>query len=136
NRLQREAIHSATLGLLQLRIMFGVGFAIQGRGNELLGLNILAIEVAEDGLRGLLADLIGVLNGVGVNFAVANRLFAFLLTVEGDDFYLVGFAGPFKRRPSAESRGIVDRENAGKIRMSLKRILSRAVAFVFFSFAG
>ena len=44
------------------------------------------------------ADLVGMLDGVGVNFAFLDRLFDVGLAVEGNDFYLACFAGLFQSR--------------------------------------
>src|SRR5262245_55104107 len=119
NRSQGEATHSATLGLLQFGIVLGVSFSIKSRWDELLWGHILTLEIAKDSLGGLLADLVGMLDRIGINLSVTNRLFALLLAVEGDEFDLIGLAGPFERRSSTERRRVVDRKNSGEVRMSL-----------------
>ena len=99
------------------------------------GGNVFAFEIVHDRLGRLDADLIGMLDRVGVNLAFLDRLFAFRLAVEGDDLHLIGLAGFFEGGERAESRRIVDRKDAGQVGMSLQRILSRPVALVLFPIA-
>ena len=93
-------------------------------------------KIADDRLGGLDADLVGMLDRVGVDLAVLDRLLALGLAVEGDDLHLVGLAGLFEGRQRAEGRRIVDRKNAGQVGMGLQGVLRGPVALVLLAVAG
>src|SRR5689334_12841268 len=75
---------------LQFSILLGIALAVQGRWDQLLGGDLLAREVADDGRDGERSDLIGELDGVGVDQALLDRALAFGLAVEADELDLVG----------------------------------------------
>src|SRR5262245_52490025 len=81
-RLQIAWVRGAQTQLFQLHVLFPVRLAVQGRRNELLLLHLFAVKVLDDCLHRHLADLFGVLDGVGVNLAVPDRLLAVILPVE------------------------------------------------------
>ena len=111
------------LQFLQLQILLPIRLPIQLRRDELLRLDLLAVKVLEDGLHGQLADLVGMLDRVGVNLAVSNRSFAVVLPVEADNLDLVGFAGFLEGSASAEGGGVVDGEDAGEVGRRLQGVL-------------
>src|SRR5205085_2613700 len=76
--------------LLQLGILLSVRLAIQARRDEQLRRQLFALGVFHNRPDDLYAHLVGELDGIGVDFAVADGDLAFALAVEADDLDLLG----------------------------------------------
>src|SRR6516164_7620079 len=97
--------------LPEQRILFPIPFAIKAGRNEDLGGHLLALEIRADGQRCLPANLVRILNWVGVDLAVLDRLLALELAIEADELDALRLACLFERRSGAQGRGVVDGED-------------------------
>ena len=68
--------------LFQLRILVRLSLGVKRGRNERLGLKLFAGLILHDELHNLAAHFVRMLNGIGIDFAILNRLLAFQLTVE------------------------------------------------------
>ena len=75
--------------LLQLGIRIGSGLVVNRSRDEGFLIKLLAGLILDDILHDLLSHLVRVLDGVGENLAVLDRLLAVELTVEADDLDLI-----------------------------------------------
>src|SRR5713101_2774157 len=132
-----EVVSAAAMGgpLLERRIGLGVGLAVERGGDQHSGRNRLAGKMFDDGADGFDADFVRELDRVGVDFTLFDGLPAFRLAVEADDLDS-GLARFFQGRAGAEGGRIVDRKNAGQIRLSLKQVFGGLVTMVFRAAAG
>src|SRR5713101_4949163 len=132
-----EVVSAAAMGgpLFERRIGLGVGFAVERGGDQHGGRNRLAGEMFDDGANGFDADLVRELDRIGVDFPLFDRLAAFRLAVEADDLDS-GLARFFQGGAGAERGRIVDRKNAGQIRMRLEQVFGGLVTLVFHAAAG
>src|SRR5437879_3047528 len=132
-----EVVSAAAMGgpLLEGRIGLSVGLTVERGGNQHGSRNGLAGEMFDDGADSFDADLVRELDRVGVDFPLFDRLPAFGLAVEADDLD-AGLARFFEGGAGAEGGRIVDRKNAGQIRMRLKQVFGGLVTLVFGAAAG